>query len=76
MRFPNNGEGAGGQALKLAGERRRHIRAVLLEFQLRVNTDVFEIALGQLGGIDQVAAIAASDIERRFQPLGKAGLCE
>src|SRR5215510_9694733 len=63
MRFPDNREGAHGQAFELARERRRHICAVLLDLQLRLNADVFEIALGQLEGIDEVAAIATGDVE-------------
>ena len=38
----------------LPSERRRHIGAVLLDLQLRLDADVFEVALGQLRGIDEV----------------------
>ena len=54
-------------------ERRGHIGAILLELQLRLDADVFEIALDQLHGIEQVRAIATGDRERRFKALGKPG---
>ena len=66
IRFPGNGEGAHRHALELALARRRLIRPILLDLQLRLDADLFEIALDHLRRIDQVAAVATGDRERAF----------
>src|SRR5262245_34605550 len=71
--FPGNAHGTHGHALELPQERRTNICAVLLELHLRLDADIFEIALHQLYGIKQVRTVAISSRDRRLQTLRKAG---
>src|SRR5207249_739597 len=71
IRFPGNAEGPPHQALELALRRRRRIRAVLLDLQLRLNTDVFEIVLHQLRVIEEVAPKAGGSRELCLKTLGE-----
>jgi hypothetical protein len=48
--------------------------AKLFEPQLRLDADVFEIALHQLHGVEEVRAVAAGGMECRFQALREARL--
>src|SRR5262245_1961776 len=76
IRFPAYGIGAHRQALELALTRGRLIRSILLELQLGLNADLFEIAQHQLRRIDQVTAIATTDRELRLKTLGMPGFCQ
>ena len=58
IRVPGVADGGQGQALELAEIRRRHIGAVLLDFQFRLDANLFEGALGQLRRIDDLAGPA------------------
>src|SRR5439155_11868484 len=62
------------QAFEFAAACRRDKRAILLELQRGVDADVFEIALHQLRGIDQVGARASCHMERRFEPVRETRL--
>ena len=58
-------------ALELALDRRRHIGTIFLDLQLHLDANVFEIALHQLHGIEQIAAIAHRwHVSCVLKPLG------
>src|SRR5712691_7076836 len=76
IRVPGVADGGQDQALELAEIRRRHIGAVLLDFQFRLDANLFEGALGQLRGIDDSRAStrAIGGMEQCFETFGKASL--
>ena len=76
IRLPARGKRPHRQTLVLPDAGRRDIRAKLLELQLRVDPDVFKVALHQLRGIDEVGARASRHRELRFPALGNTGLRE
>ena len=46
IRLPGIADGAEGQAVELPRPRRRHIGAVLLDLQLHLDADLFQVVLG------------------------------
>ena len=58
IRLPGRGIGTHRQALEFAAARRGHKRAILLDLQLRLDADIFEVTLHQLHGIEDVGASA------------------
>ena len=58
------------QALELALHGGRHVGPVLLGLQLRLDADLFEIALHQLRVIDEVAGEPRRHPELRLKSLG------
>src|SRR6266511_4414385 len=54
--FPGDRERAHRNALELSLRRRRHVGAVFLDLQLRLDAAFLELALDELEGVDQVGA--------------------
>jgi hypothetical protein len=74
--LPGNDDGAIRHPLELAGGRCCDICPILLDLQLSLNADVFEIVLDQLRGIEDAGAVAPSSMEPRLKPFGKASICQ
>src|SRR5437867_10899089 len=76
IRVPGIADRGQDQALELAEIRRRHIGAVLLDLQFRLNANLFERALGQLGGIDEGGARTRTigSMQQCFEAFGNTSL--
>ena len=72
--FPGVADRSQGQTLELTEIRRRHIGAVLLDLQFRLDANLFERALGQLCSIDDLGTRTrpTSGMEQCFEALRNA----
>src|SRR5262245_25678252 len=76
IRVPGIADGGEDQALELPEIGRRHIGAVLLDLQFRLDANLFERALSQLCGIDEGRACTRTigSMQQCFESFGNASL--
>ena len=74
MRLPGDREWAHRHAFELPLRGRRHVGAVLLYSQLRLDAGFLELTLDELQGVDKVGAETGSPAQLGLEALGKSSV--